>query len=254
MFSVLFSVSRGKVRPYKKRAPIDHLGYMGFNSGNRIIPKKGTMRVRFLYLTCLYFLFFTPLVTAQTFEGITIEAEVDDPPYDRGLYKHWIDADADDEKTRDEVLIEESLVPVTIQLNQRGERKVIDGLWVGPYTGFVTRNPRKLQIDHMVPLKEAHISGAMNWDSQKKKDFANDLDLPQALIAVKSGANGSKGEHDPAHWMPPNRSYWCQYLEDWMSVKKKWELSVDQAEVDAIKKGRAVCNKYKSGDALEGRH
>jgi len=203
-------------------------------------------------LVCLLFL--PPLVLAYEFEGIPILPKVFDPPYDRGLYKHWIDADGDHEDTRQEVLIEESQVPVTMQETSKGKRKVVDGLWVGPYTGRVTTNPRKLQIDHMVPLKEAHVSGARNWDPQKKKDFANDLDNKQALIAVMGGANQSKGRKDPALWMPPNRSYWCQYIEDWVSVKKKWGLSMDQAEVDAVKKGRMVCKKYKSGDSLEGRH
>ena len=212
------------------------------------------MWVRYFSLICLYSFCFVSLATPQTFEGISIEPEENSPSYERSFYRHWIDADEDDEKTRDEVLIEESLVPVMIQENSRGNRKVVTGLWVGPYTGLVTTNPKKLQIDHMVPLKEAHISGARNWNSQKKRDFANDLELPQALIAVKGGANQSKGSRDPAHWMPPNRSYWCHYIEGWVTVKKKWGLSMDQAEVDAIKTGRKVCSKYKSGDALQGRH
>lgn len=190
--------------------------------------------------------------TDHNFEGITIEAESNDPPYDRGLYKLWIDADKDGENTRQEVLIEESLVPVTMK-KRRKMRQVIGGLWVGPYTGRVTTNPWELEIDHMIPLKEAHVSGARNWDAQKKKDFA-DLGSKQALIAVMGGANQSKGRKDPANWMPPNRSYWCQYIKGWVAVKKKWELSMDQAEVDAIKTGRKVCKKYKLGDALKGRH
>jgi len=56
-----------------------------------------------------------PLSTwAETFEGIEIASEMNDPPYDWDLYKHWIDADKDGEKTRQEVLIEESLVSVTL--------------------------------------------------------------------------------------------------------------------------------------------
>ena len=59
------------------------------------------------------------------------------------------------------MLIEESLLPITVQENSRGKRKVISGLWVGPFTGLVTTNLNKLQIDLMVPLKDAHISGVM---------------------------------------------------------------------------------------------
>ncbi len=49
-------------------------------------------------------------VSAYEFEGIPILPKAFDPPYDRGLYKHWIDADGDHEATRQEVLIEESLM------------------------------------------------------------------------------------------------------------------------------------------------
>ena len=48
----------------------------------------------------------------------------------------------------------------------------------------------------MVPLKEAHVSGARNWNSQKKQDYANDLDHSQALIALKDGANQIKGAEE----------------------------------------------------------
>ena len=48
---------------------------------------------------------------------------------------------------------------------------------------MITTDPKELQIDHMIPLKEVHISGGHAWDAKKKRDFANDLDHAQAFIA-----------------------------------------------------------------------
>ncbi len=194
-------------------------------------------------------LFSYPLHAADLF-GLEIRPEVGEATYDRDLYNHWIDADGDGLDTRQEVLVLESLIIPTVNSNGR----VTEGLWSGPYTGFVTSDPSDLDIDHMVPLKEAHRSGAHSWTEERREAYANDLGHLQALIAVKAGANRSKGDRDPANWMPPNRAYWCSYLGDWIAVKMRWELAIDQAEADAIKKGLSVCDKYQSGDHLDGRH
>ena len=191
---------------------------------------------------------------AEDFMGIPILAEQGEETYARDLYKHWIDADGDDEDTRQEVLIDESLIPAQVQEKPDGTRFVTSGLWVGVYTGRVTTNPGDLDIDHMIPLKEVHISGGHGWDEDRRRDYANDLDHSQTLIAVAKGANRSKGDRDPASWMPPNRSYWCKYLEDWVSVKRKWELAMDADEAAAVQEGIRVCGRYKSGDRLQGRH
>ena len=208
----------------------------------------------FLFLVTLLL---SPGAYAADYKGVEIAPESHSDTFDRkAQYGDWIDADGDGEDTRQEVLISESLVPVEIQTKTNGKRVVVQGLWVGPYGGFVTSDPHhtKLQIDHMVPLKEAHESGAWSWTQERRIQYANDLSNPQHLIAVKGGINGSKGYKDPAEWMPPNRTYWCQYLTDWVEIKRLWGLTMDQAEVDAIKEGFRVCKKYRSGDHLEGRH
>ena len=188
-------------------------------------------------------------VQAAEFMGVCIAPEENSDTYDRRDWKHWTDADGNHIKTRDEVLIEESLIAITM-----ARKKVKSGLWVGQYTGLVSTNPHDFQIDHMVPLKEAHESGGHVWTAEKKEAYANDLSNPQHLIAVKSSSNGSKNFRDPAEWMPPNRSYWCKYLQDWVKIKRLWELCMDQTEVDYVEKGLRVCHEYKSGDHLDGRH
>ena len=69
-------------------------------------------------------------------------------PYDRRLYEHWIDADGDCQNTRQEVLIAESLEPVT--LDSSGCH-VESGRWLDSFTGQEFSDPANLDIDHMVP-------------------------------------------------------------------------------------------------------
>lgn len=204
--------------------------------------------MRFICIAMLGALFASSANSAE-FMSVPISPEEKSDTYNRKDWNHWTDADNNRVRTRDEVLISESLVPVIKEGN-----KVKSGLWVGPYTGLVSTDPGDFQIDHMVPLKEAHESGGHAWTADEKEAYANDLSNPQHLIAVKGGSNGSKGFKDPAEWMPPNRSYWCTYLKDWVEIKRLWKLTMDQSEADAISRGLKVCKKYKSGDHLDGRH
>jgi hypothetical protein len=55
------------------------------------------------------------------------------------------------------------------------------------------------------------------------------------LNAVTDRVNASKSDKDPSNWMPPLKSYWCTYLGDWISVKARWGLSMDQSEFGRIK-------------------
>ena len=61
-------------------------------------------------------------------------------------------------------------------------------------------------IDHMVPLADAHRSGGWAWSTTKKRAYANDLDHPETLIAVDDGSNSSKSDKSPDQWLPPNGS------------------------------------------------
>ena len=159
-------------------------------------------------------------------------------PYKRSLYKHWTDEDGDCQKTRDEVLIAESIAPVT--LDRRG-CKVLKGRWYDPYTGRTVTNPRQLQIDHFIPLKEVHNSGGSRWGAARRQAYANDLTDPLTLIAVWGPANGSKGDRDPAKWLPPNAEYHCEYVRTWVAVKARWRLSMDAREKRKIESVLADC-------------
>ena len=166
------------------------------------------------------------------FTSTVLSASPACPAYDRKAWKHWIDADRDCQNTRHEVLIEESLTPVTFKTD-KGCR-VVSGSWLGSYSGDVFTDASKLDIDHLVPLKEAHESGGYAWDAARRRDYANDLSDPNTLIAVDRGLNRQKGAGDPAEWLPPNKAYQTEYAEAWVAVKRKWGLTADAKEISAL--------------------
>ena len=158
--------------------------------------------------------------------------------YDRTLFRHWIDASGNGCNARLEVLIRQSLTPVTV-----GPRCAISGgSWFSEFDGVRTTDPSTFDIDHLVPLKEAWESGAHSWDEPTRRAFANDLDLKDSLIAVSASSNRSKGDRDPADWLPTRAEYRCQYVASWVRVKVKWQLSVDAAEKAAIRTVASNCD------------
>jgi hypothetical protein len=153
-------------------------------------------------------------------DRLRVEPEGAPTKYERKLFEHWIDADHDGCNTRCEVL--------------EAERRPDVG-WVSIYDGFVTSDKTELEIDHVVALAEAWRSGAWGWTDARRRGFANDLDEPDALVAVSSSSNQSKSDKDPSEWRPPLRGSWCQWATGWTKVKVKWDLAADQPEVDALR-------------------
>ena len=96
--------------------------------------------------------------------------------YDRDDWSHWIDADGDCQNTRHEVLIEESRTRVTF--TNENNCLVNTGEWFGEYTGNIVTNASDLDVDHFVPLANAHRSGAWVWDAKQRRDYANDPARP----------------------------------------------------------------------------
>ena len=160
--------------------------------------------------------------------------------YDRDEWKHWIDDDDDCQSTRHEVLISESTEAVGFK--DERECEVGAGNWRDPYTGDVLTDPGDLDIDHMVPLINAHRSGGHSWNRERKSDYANNLSYDGHLIAVSASANRSKGGKGPDEWRPPNRGYWCQYALDWVSIKWEWKLTATEEESDALAEMLLTCD------------
>lgn len=149
--------------------------------------------------------------------------------YNRSAFKHWIDADKNGCDTRAEVLIEEAIVKPKI-----GPKcKLTGGKWISAYDGKTITNPSQLDVDHLVPLAEAWRSGAWKWTAAQRQAYANDLDNPEVLIAVTATTNRSKSDKDPYRWTPTEN--YCEYLTSWISVKSKYNLTIDTLEWNFFK-------------------
>ncbi|GAA0600123.1 HNH endonuclease family protein [Caenispirillum bisanense] len=162
-------------------------------------------------------------------------------PYGRDLYAHWLDLDGNCRDTRHEILARDSLQPV--RWDDAGCR-VVAGRWRDPYTGEVFTDPATLDIDHLVPLKEAHRSGADAWDAGRRAAFAND---GGNLLAVSASANRSKGDGDPLAWMPPLWAARCAYTQRFVAVKQDWGLAQDPLEGLFTRAVVGVCSALSSG-------
>ena len=169
----------------------------------------------------------------------TAEVPTDLPAYDRDQWGRWRDADGDCQDTRQEVLISESLVPATHQTAR--QCRVASGEWFGVFTGTTVLEPGALDIDHLVPLANAHRSGASSWPHERKRAYYNSLDDADHLIAVTASANRSKGARGPEGWRPTDESYWCEYARDWIRIKQAWRLTVTAAEAQALEEMLGRC-------------
>ena len=148
--------------------------------------------------------------------------------YNRSLFKHWIDADRNGCNTRAEVLIEEAVVKPKVG----SKCTLTGGKWFSAYDGVEVTSASKLDVDHMVPLAEAWRSGAWKWSAAQRQAYANDLSDSRALIAVTLSTNRSKGDKDPALWMPAKEQ--CTYTVNWIAIKVKYSLTVDTKEATKL--------------------
>ena len=182
----------------------------------------------------------TTTVSSTSYPQLVIrEVSNSIPIYNRDDWSHWSDDDGDCQNIRHEVLQDETLEAVTFTTSS--SCYVDTGKWYGVYTATYYYSASELDVDHFVPLKNAHDSGGYEWSLSKKKEYANYLDDSDHLIAVQSSANRSKGASGPENWKPTNKDYWCEYAYDWIRIKDTWGLTATQSEWNALVSMIATC-------------
>ncbi|KDQ10338.1 hypothetical protein BOTBODRAFT_178200 [Botryobasidium botryosum FD-172 SS1] len=173
--------------------------------------------------------------TAKTYlAALKVAEDSNVPAYNRDLFPHWITISGKCD-TRKTVLIRDGTNVVT-----NDACSATSGSWFSVYDGKTWTQASDIDIDHVIPLKEAWVSGARDWTTDQRRAFANDLIRPQ-LIGVTDSVNQSKGDKDPAKWMPPLTSYYCTYVRAWIEVKYYYNLTVDAAEKAALTSFISAC-------------
>ncbi len=119
---------------------------------------------------------------------------------------------------------------------------------VDPYTG-VAFDASTCDVDHIVAAQEAFESGGWEWNAARRQSFGNDA---LNLVATRDCVNRSKGSRDMAEWSGRIGSGTCQGLMTtaqgrcfmaWKTVEVKaaFDLSVDQAEKNALEQVLQAC-------------
>ena len=147
----------------------------------------------------------------------------------------WADVDRNGCDTRNDIL-KRDLTGEVFKEKTR-ECVVVSGTLIDPFSGetinFVRGNvsSMEVQIDHVVALSNAWQTGAFKLTLKERTAFAND---PLNLLAVKGRLNSQKGDSDAATWLPPLKSFRCDYVSRQIAVKLKYKLWFTAPEKEAM--------------------
>lgn len=179
----------------------------------------------------------------EVLAGLPIKGRAPKTGYSREEFgQAWADVDRNGCDTRNDIL-DRDLNAKTFKPGTR-DCVVLTGVLDDPYTASridFARGPdtsSAVQIDHVVALNDAWQKGAQKLSVEQRTALAND---PLNLLAVDGPSNQQKGASDAATWLPPNKSYRCQYVARQISVKATYKLWVTQAEHDAMAKVLGGC-------------
>jgi hypothetical protein len=147
----------------------------------------------------------------------------------------WADVDRNGCDTRNDILKRDLTAEVFKERTR--ECVVLSGTLIDPFSGeiinFVRGNvsSMEVQIDHVVALSNAWQTGAFKLSIKDRTAFAND---PLNLLAVKGRLNSQKRDGDAATWLPPFKSYRCDYVSRQIAVKIRYKLWFTAPEKEAM--------------------
>jgi len=147
----------------------------------------------------------------------------------------WADTDHNGCDTRDDVLRRDLRDAVVAD----DGCTVLGGTLTDPYTGTLVRYPAvPLQVDHVVPLGDAWVTGAQRLGSARRTALAND---PLNLVTTTARITVRKSGGDASSWLPPSQAFRCAYVARQIAVKQAYGLWVTAPERAAMTTVLADC-------------
>ena len=151
----------------------------------------------------------------KTWRGLAVASEYRCTPYDRRDYPYPQSVEAD----------------IVASMG---------GRIYGPYTGRYFASTRQTDIEHIVAVSEAHDSGLCDADWTVRRRFARDLlNLTLAAPALNRCSASGKCHYDAGDWLP--RMNQCWFAHRIVSVKRKYGLTVDHREAEALEHVLSAC-------------
>lgn len=177
-----------------------------------------------------------PTSAEEVLNTLAVKGRAPKTGYARSAFgQSWADVDRNGCDTRNDIL-KRDLTAVVFKVKTR-DCVVESGILIDRFSGetinFVRGNvsSMEVQIDHVVALSNAWQTGAFKLSLGQRTALAND---PMNLFAVKGRLNSQKGDGDAATWLPPLKSFRCNYVSQQIAVKVKYGLWVTAPEKAAI--------------------
>ncbi len=162
----------------------------------------------------------------------------------------WTTATDDCLDQAEAVLVRRSSVPIVWADNL--ECVPADGRWFDHYLSVEIDRTIDAEVRHLIPPAVVHASGGASWTPATRAAYMADVAHPATIAVFVSGGGHNPRDEAPDVWRPSNEATWCGYAVDWVTVKTRWQLSVTDAERNALEEMLDSCNQPESTGAHVG--
>jgi hypothetical protein len=160
------------------------------------------------------------------------------PSYSRDQFgSGWVDPDGNGCDARQDA-VRRAVVKV---ITRTGACQIRVGDIRDVYSGrtYPAATTSSFDVDHVVSLHDAWVSGAYKWTRAKRVAYAND---PSVLVLTTASANRSKSDQGPDTWSPVSHDGACWYVRAYRNIKRVWALRTTGPQRAAIRRTLATCN------------